>query len=101
MSDHAPVGGDAAAEARVRAAVAAGAPPALADVATVLARLDLARAEAAARWEAIGRLAPAAKAQRGRAQDLARLVAELRAALAEPLDDAARHAWRERLARGG
>lgn len=85
------------AEARVRAAVARGAAPASADAAEVLAALDLARAESAARWDAIGRLAPAAKAQRGRAEDAARLLAELRVALAQPLDDAARQAWIARL----
>ena len=88
------------AEARVRAAVAAGAAPAPDDVAALLTLLDEARAESAARWEAIGRLAPAAKAQRGRAEDAVRLLAELATALAEPLDDAARQAWRERLRRG-
>ncbi len=89
------------AEARVRTALAAGAAPTPADVGEVLALLDGARAESAARWEAIGRLAPAAKAQRGRAQDAARLLDELAAALATPLDDAARHAWRARIDRAG
>ncbi|MEZ4402896.1 MAG: hypothetical protein R3B06_22940 [Kofleriaceae bacterium] len=87
------------AEARVRAAIAAGAAPAGPDVVEVLAQLDDARAEAAARWEAIGRLAPAAKANRDRAQDAARLLDALAAALAEPLDDAARQAWIGRIAR--
>ncbi|MBL8622634.1 MAG: hypothetical protein JNK64_15070 [Myxococcales bacterium] len=90
-----------AAEARVRAALGAGAAPPPDDVAAVLALLDAARAESAQRWEAIGRLAPAAKAQRGRAQDAARLLDELKAALAAPLDDAARHAWRSRIDRIG
>ncbi|MBK7070708.1 MAG: hypothetical protein IPH44_00270 [Myxococcales bacterium] len=90
-----------AAEARVRAALAAGAAPTPDDVAAVLGLLDRARAESAQRWEAIGRLAPAAKAQRGRAQDAGRLLDELKAALAAPLDDAARHAWRSRIDRSG
>ncbi|MBK9037527.1 MAG: hypothetical protein IPL61_40830 [Myxococcales bacterium] len=89
------------AEARVRAALAAGSPPAADDLAAVVGALDAARAESTARWEAIGRLAPAAKAQRGRAQDAARLLAELAAALAEPLDDAARQAWIARIRRAG
>lgn len=72
-----------AALSRVRAAVAAGAPVEPADAAAVLAALDAARAESAARWDAIGRLAPAAKAQRGKARDLARLLTEARAALAD------------------
>lgn len=87
--------------ARVRAALAAATTPAAEDVAAVVAALDLARAESAARWEAIGALAPAAKAHRDRAQTAARLLAELRAALAQPLDDAARQAWIDRIARGG
>jgi hypothetical protein len=87
--------------ARVRAALAAGAPPVAADVAEVVAALEDARAESAARWDAIGRLAPAAKASRDRAEDAARLLAELRAALAQPLDDAARQAWIDRITRRG
>lgn len=71
---------------RVRAAVAAGATSDVADVALVLAALDQALAESAARWQAIGRLAPAAKAQRGRADDALRLLHELRAAAAEGAD---------------
>jgi hypothetical protein len=73
------------AEARLRAG---GAAPA--DVAEVLALLDEARALAAERWEAIGRLAPAAKAHRDRAQDAVRLLAALRDALrAGSIDEAA------------
>lgn len=88
--------GDAA-EARVQAALAAGAVPAADDVAAVVAALAASRAESAARWEAIGRLAPAAKANRGRAEDATRLLGELAAALAAPLDDDARAAWRRRI----
>lgn len=87
------------AEARVRAALAAGQAAAPDDVAAVVALLDESRAESAARWDAIGRLAPAAKAQRDRAQDQARLLAELAEALAAPLDDAARQSWLLRLRR--
>jgi hypothetical protein len=71
-----------AAIARLRAALANGADASLADVATVLDELDRVRAESAARWEAIGRLAPAAKAQRDRARDATRLLDEIRAAVA-------------------
>jgi hypothetical protein len=55
---------------------------------------ELARvtAESAERWEAIGRLAPAAKKSRERAETAERLLAELRSALAAPLDDAGRAA---------
>ncbi len=70
----------AAAAARLRVAIADGTAPALADVARVLDALDEVRAESAARWEAIGRLAPAAKAQRSAARDALRLLDELRAA---------------------
>jgi deoxyribodipyrimidine photo-lyase len=76
----------AAAEARVRTALAAGAAPATADIALVLAALDAVRAESAARWEAIGRLAPAAKASRDKAQDAARQLDALRAAAAAGAD---------------
>jgi hypothetical protein len=77
-----------AAIARLRAAIAADAPATidLPDVARVLAGLAHARAESAARWEAIGRLAPAAKAQRARARDATRLLDELRAAVAAGAD---------------
>jgi hypothetical protein len=68
--------------ARLRAAVASNRPAALPDVALLLAELDRVRAESAERWDAIGRLAPAAKAQRGKARDLDRLLDELRAGLA-------------------
>ncbi len=76
----------AGAQARVRAALAAGAAPATADIALVLAALDAVRAESAARWEAIGRLAPAAKASRDKAQDAARQLDALRAAAAAGAD---------------
>ena len=77
-----PAPGDdvAAAAARLRAAIADGTAPAPADVARVLDALDEVRAESAARWEAIGRLAPAAKAQRSAAREALRLLDELRAA---------------------
>ena len=81
MSERAPDDHDAAI-ARVRAALARDATIDRADVARVLEALDATRAESAARWEAIGRLAPAAKAQRAKARDLARMLDELRAAAA-------------------
>jgi hypothetical protein len=54
--------------------------------------LERVRAESAERWEAIGRLAPAAKQSRERAETAERLLAEVRRALAAPLDDAGRAA---------
>ena len=54
--------------------------------------LERVTAESAERWEAIGRLAPAAKKSRERAEDAERLLADVRRALAAPLDDAARAA---------
>ncbi len=75
-----------AAEGRVRAALAAGGAPVAADVAVVLAALDAVRAESAARWQAIGRLAPAAKASRDKAEDAARQLDALRAAAAAGAD---------------
>ena len=71
---------------RLRQAVAAGATVDPADVALALDELDRVRAESAARWEAIGRLAPAAKAQRSKARDATRLLDELRAAAAAGAD---------------
>jgi hypothetical protein len=62
------------------------------DRAALLEELARVRAESAQRWEAIGRLAPAAKAQRERAETAHRLLAEVRTALAVPLDDAGRSA---------
>ncbi len=75
-----------AAIARVRAAAETGTAPEPADLRRLLEVLDAARAESAARWEAIGRLAPAAKAQRGRARDAMQLLRELRAAAAAGAD---------------
>lgn len=62
-------------------------------------REELARvkAESAERWEAIGRLAPAAKRNRDRAEEAHRLLAEVRRALAAPLDDAGRDALAARI----
>ena len=56
------------------------------------AELERVKAESAERWEAIGRLAPAAKQSRERAETAERLLADVRAALAAPLDDGARAA---------
>jgi len=67
-----------AAEARVRAAVAAGDTPSLDDVREVLAALDDARATAAERWTAIGLLAPKAKELRVRVHELERALAATR-----------------------
>lgn len=77
---------DEAAIGRVRAAMARGGPVDVADVGRLLAALDRARAESAARWDAIGRLAPAAKAQRSRARDAMQLLRELRGATAAGAD---------------
>lgn len=86
------------AEARVRAALAAGTAPGGDDVAAVVALLDETRAQSAERWDAIGRLAPAAKASRDRVQDAGRLLAALRDDLrAGPLDEASRVAWVARI----
>jgi F0F1-type ATP synthase delta subunit len=65
--------------------------------ADLLAELERVREESAQRWEAIGRLAPAAKAYRERAEAAHRLLAEVRVALAAPLDDAARLALAARI----
>jgi hypothetical protein len=61
-----------AAEQRVRAALAGGEPPAGGDVAAVLDELAQARIDAEERWQAITRLAPAAKRHRARAESQAR-----------------------------
>jgi hypothetical protein len=68
-----------------------------AEVAALLEELAQVRAESAARWEAIGRLAPAAKGHRERAEAAHRLLAEVRAALAGPLDDERRLALAARI----
>jgi hypothetical protein len=52
--------------------------------------LERVKAESAERWEAIGRLAPAAKKHRDRAEEAHRMLDEVRRALAAPLDDAGR-----------
>lgn len=62
------------------------------ELAALRAELALAKAESAERWEAIGRLAPAAKKSRERAEDAERLLADVRRVLAAPLDDAGRAA---------
>ena len=54
--------------------------------------LERVKAESAERWEAIGRLAPAAKKHRERAEEAHRLLADVRRALTAPLDDGARAA---------
>jgi flagellar biosynthesis/type III secretory pathway M-ring protein FliF/YscJ len=70
------------AEQRARAALAAGDTPAAGDVTAVLDELARVRTESEERWQAITRLAPAAKAQRARAESGARS----RARLAEHLN---------------
>lgn len=67
------------------------------EVAALVDELARVKAEGAERWVAIGRLAPAAKASRERAETAHRLLAEVRAALAAPLDDAARAALAARI----
>ncbi len=62
------------------------------ELSELAAELERIRAESAERWVAIGKLAPAAKRHRERAEDAHRLLAELRRALAAPLDDAGRAA---------
>lgn len=66
-----------AAEQRVRAAVTAGEPPAAGDVLVVLDELVQVRIDAEERWQAITRLAPAAKRHRARAEGGARSRARL------------------------
>jgi len=56
------------------------------------AELERVQAESAERWDAIGRLAPAAKKNRERAEEAHRLLDEVRRALAAPIDDAGRAA---------
>jgi hypothetical protein len=68
-----------------------------ADVEALRAELARVRAESAERWEAIGRLAPAAKVSRERAETAHRLLAEVRQALAAPVDDAVRAALTARI----
>lgn len=63
-----------------------------AELEALRAELEGVKAESAERWEAIGRLAPAAKRNRERAEEAHRLLAEVRGALTAPLDDAARAA---------
>lgn len=97
-----PAGPVSAAEQRVRAAVVAGETPAAGDVIVVLDELVQARIDAEERWQAITRLAPAAKRQRARAESGARSRARLEEHLAaleqlageapEPLAQAMR-AW--------
>ncbi len=57
------------------------------ELAAVVDELTRVRAESAERWAAIGRLAPAAKQSRERAEQAHRLLADVRRALAAPLDD--------------
>lgn len=70
-----------AAEATARAAIAAGQPVAADVVAELLRALAEARALADERWQAIGKLAPAAKARRDQARTLGVLAAEAATAL--------------------
>lgn len=53
------------------------------DLAALRAELERVREESRQRWEAIGRLAPAAKASRDRAETAERRLAEVRAGLVE------------------
>jgi hypothetical protein len=97
-----PAGPGSQTEQRVRVALACGETPARADVTAVLDELTQARAEAEERWQAIARLAPAAKRQRARAESGARSRARMEEHLAalerlageapEPLAQAMR-AW--------
>lgn len=66
------------AEVRVRQALVAGQAPDRADLEALLTELDHARRESDERWQAIGRLAPAAKAHRARSQAQERALTELR-----------------------
>lgn len=68
------------------------------ELAALRAELERVREESRQRWEAIGKLAPAAKAMRERAEAAQRLLAEVKAALAGPLDDEARQALLARIA---
>lgn len=68
-------------EHRVRASLSRGEAPADGDLESLLSLISELRAESAARWEAIGRLAPAAKENRGRAQDQRRALDAVIAAL--------------------
>lgn len=65
----------------MRAAVASGQAPAASDVTAVLDELGRVRQDAEERWQAVTRLAPAAKQQRMRAQTAARTRARLEAHL--------------------
>jgi hypothetical protein len=78
------------AEARVRAALAAGAAPSADDVAAVLGELAHWREVAAERWTAIGALAPKAKELRLRSQDLERAIAAARDLLERALQGGGR-----------
>lgn len=69
--------GGTSVEVRVRAGLDRGEAPDSADIAALLDALDRARAEAEERWQAITRLAPAAKRHRMHAQSAARERARL------------------------
>ena len=69
------------AEATARAAVAADQSVAADVIAALLRALDEARALADERWQAIGKLAPAAKARRDQARTLGALAREAATAL--------------------
>ena len=78
------------AEARVRAALAAGETPSAADMHDVLVELAHWREVAAERWTAIGALAPKAKELRLRSQDLERTIAAARDLLERALREGGR-----------
>jgi hypothetical protein len=78
------------AEARVRAALAAGDTPSAADINDVLAELARWREVAAERWTAIGALAPRAKELRLRSQDLERAMTAARDLLERALREGGR-----------
>lgn len=93
------------AESRIRDALARGQAPSQQDMDELLRELVEVRRESNERWEAIGRLAPAAKSHRSRSQAQARTMAdlnthldELAAMLAAPgeLDPGALQAWLSR-----
>ena len=67
------------------------------ELAALREELERVKAESAERWEAIGRLAPAAKQNRDRAEEAHRLLDDVRRALAAPLDDAARAVLKARI----
>lgn len=65
------------AEERVRQALERGRAPASGDIEELMDELERVRRESEERWQAIGRLAPAAKAHRARTEAQGRAMAEL------------------------